>query len=102
MIHGLLKNAETNTISNASFLNSSCDHILLDLAQHVSASERMVCYFDVTSPTPVEDIQDRRETKICTGNGFRPCTVELFDYRPLYIATKPFAHFERDVPSPNT
>jgi 23S rRNA (uracil1939-C5)-methyltransferase len=124
MIHGSLKNAETNTISNAYFVNGSCDEILLDLAQHVSASERMVCYFDVTTPTPPsktfttvascpkvgvlvyigespQSFVYDCETKLCTGNGFRLCTVELFDCGPLSAATKIVAIFERDVPNPN-
>jgi tRNA/tmRNA/rRNA uracil-C5-methylase (TrmA/RlmC/RlmD family) len=122
MNHAAMQNAEVNGITNAYFVNGSCDQILIDIAQHVTANERMVCFFDLANPAPptktIETVTQCKkvkmlvlvcesaysfeydcETKLCHGKGFRLCTVELFDCGPFSTVTKILAVFEREIDS---
>jgi hypothetical protein len=122
MVHAATKNAESSGVANAFFVNGSCDQILLDLAQHVSADERMVCYFDVQQLGPpvktfatvarcaragtfvyvgesATTFEYDCETKILAA-GFRLANVELFDCGRLSTVAKIVAVFERGPPAP--
>ena len=124
MVNGAMKNTEMSEVKNAFFARGTCEQILLDVVNNISANERIVCFMDTMNAGP--HVQDMKAVRKCArvktfvyvtespytfsydcqrllvsgkeeGAPFTLDSVELFDFAETLPAVTMVGVFTRDT-----